>query len=153
MRRWAAVAVLLGAAASGACGQTTAPPSMTTVPTKAPALAVRAIGASGPVLVDQQGRTLYVEAPSSGQTASCGQECQATWPPMLAPRGVVVEAGSGVDAGRIGTQLLDGGLHGVTYAGRLLHTYVGDSHPGQINGQAVQSIWFTVSPNGQPTSG
>ena len=41
----------------------------------------------------------------------------------------------------------DGGRQ-VTYNGMPLYTYSGDAAPGEANGQAIDNVWFAVTPNG-----
>ena len=47
-----------------------------------------------------------------------------------------------------GTIKRDDGTEQVTLAGRPLYLYAGDSHPGDVTGQAVGGIWWAVSPSG-----
>jgi predicted lipoprotein with Yx(FWY)xxD motif len=60
-------------------------------------------------------------------------------------------AGPGV-TGRLGTITRTGGETQATYNGHTLHTYVGDTHPGQANGNNLNGgLWHevTISARGQ----
>ena len=101
----------------------------------------------GKVVVDADGRTVYVfDKDSAGSgTSACTAACLAKWPPVVAASGELT--GSGV-AGRLGTIKRDDGTEQVTLAGMPLYLYVGDSHAGDVTGQAVGGSWWAVSPSG-----
>jgi predicted lipoprotein with Yx(FWY)xxD motif len=101
----------------------------------------------GKVVVNADGRTVYVfDKDTSGSGASaCSGNCLAKWPPVQAASGK--PTGSGV-TGELGTIKRDDGTEQVTLAGMPLYLYVGDSHPGDVTGQAVGGIWWAVSPSG-----
>lgn len=147
---------MLGAAAvvATACGSGTSlygggpPPSPP--PTAAAGVAV-SIGNSslGPLLVDGNGRTLYLfEADTSGSSTCYRARAQA-WPPLVAngaPR-----AGTGITTSELGTIRRNDGTTEVTYAGHPLYSYVGDARPGDITGQALNQFgaeWYVVGPGG-----
>ena len=147
---------VLGAAAvvATACGSGTSlygggpPPSPP--PTAAAGVAV-SIGNSslGPLLVDGNGRTLYLfEADTSG-SSTCYTACAQAWPPLVAngaPR-----AGAGITTSELGTIRRGDGTIEVTYAGHPLYSYVGDARPGDITGQALNQFgaeWYVVGPGG-----
>jgi predicted lipoprotein with Yx(FWY)xxD motif len=107
----------------------------------------------GPVLVDGQGRSLYVfmsDTQDSG-TSACTGDCAVEWPPLLSQGAPV--AGTGVDATLLGTITRDDGTLQVTYSGRPLYLFLGDAAPGDMNGQGVTDAfgqWFLVSATGEP---
>ena len=107
----------------------------------------------GTVLVDGQGRTLYLFEPdmqSGGST--CYGSCARAWPPLLLPAGVSAPlAGTGVSAGLLGTTHRTGGTVQVTYNKWPLYLWIGDTRPGQATGQALANdggLWYVVSPSG-----
>ena len=53
-----------------------------------------------------------------------------------------------LDSTKLGTQTQPDGTKQVTYNGHLLYTFVGDTAPGDANGQALGGVWFTISPAG-----
>ena len=106
----------------------------------------------GKVVVDSGGRTVYVfdkDIPGAG-TSACTAACLAKWPPVPAPSGKL--AADGV-SGKIGTITRDDGTKQVTLGGMPLYLYSGDSHAGDVTGQAVGGIWWAVSPKGAKITG
>ena len=101
----------------------------------------------GEVLVDADGKTLYVFDNDEGSTSSCEGDCASTWPP-LATEGDPT-AGEGVDAGLLGTTERSDGTTQVTYDGHPLYTYNADTAAGDTNGQGVGGLWWVVAPDGQ----
>ena len=102
----------------------------------------------GRILVDGQGRTLYLfEADTAGKS-NCHGACASAWPPYLSSG--TPNAGAGVTAGQLGTIPGDGGAQ-VTYHGHPLYYYAGDSEPGDTTGQGLDQFgarWYVVAPSG-----
>jgi predicted lipoprotein with Yx(FWY)xxD motif len=94
------------------------------------------------VLTNADGLTLYWFAPDTSTSSTCTGSCAAYWPPVSgAPT-----AGRGV-TGRLGTIKRPGGGLQATYDGHPLYTYVGDSHPGQANGNDLDlngGFWYDI---------
>jgi predicted lipoprotein with Yx(FWY)xxD motif len=103
--------------------------------------------ALGPVLVDAEGKTLYVFDNDQGSTSSCEGGCATTWPPAATDGDPT--AGDGVDAALLGTTDRSDGTTQVTYDGHPLYTYNADTAAGDTNGQGVGGIWWVVGPDGQ----
>ncbi len=100
------------------------------------------------VLTNAKGFTLYYFAPDEATMSRCYGSCAAYWPPVL---GQPV-AGPGV-TGRIGTIKRTNGSLQAVYDGHPLYTYVGDSAPGQANGNALDlngGYWYEVTAGGPP---
>ena len=100
-----------------------------------------------PVVADARGFTLYWFAPDKPTKSTCYGTCAAYWPPLttLSP-----PAGSGL-SGALGTVKRSGGTLQVTYNGHPLYTYVGDSAPGQANGNKVDlngGFWYEMTVTG-----
>src|SRR4051812_2976180 len=55
----------------------------------------------GNILVDAQGRTLYLFQKDTGTTSTCTGACATFWPPLIAPGAPTT--GSGANASLIGT--------------------------------------------------
>jgi predicted lipoprotein with Yx(FWY)xxD motif len=95
------------------------------------------------VLTNSAGRTLYSFAPDTPTRSACYGECASYWPPVTGSP----TAGPGVTLSKVGTiRRTDGSLQ-VTYAGHPLYTYIGDSGPGQANGNNVNlngGLWLEV---------
>jgi predicted lipoprotein with Yx(FWY)xxD motif len=103
----------------------------------------------GKVLVDSQGRTLYLFKKDSGGRSACAGACAKFWPPLRASGKPT--AGRGVSASKLGTIRRSDGKPQVTYKGHPLYTFLQDTKAGQTNGQGVTAFgasWFAVSPAG-----
>jgi predicted lipoprotein with Yx(FWY)xxD motif len=114
---------------------TTAPPRPTEV-TAAPS-------DLGQILVDGDGRTLYVLL-----TGTCVGACLDAWPPVTAPTGL--EAGTALEGAALVVAPGPSGTPQVTYRGRPLYRFGGDVEPGDVTGQGVNGVWFVVAPTGDP---
>ena len=101
----------------------------------------------GKVVVDANGRTVYVfdkDTPASGKSV-CSGDCLAKWPPVQATSGEPTVDGV---KGQLGTITRDDGTKQVTLGGMPLYLYSGDSHAGDVTGQAVGGVWWAVAPDG-----
>jgi hypothetical protein len=65
----------------------------------------------GTVLVNAQGRTLYLFKKDTGTASTCYGGCAAAWPPLTAKKAV---AGTGVDSAKLGTTKRNDGTIEVT---------------------------------------
>ena len=103
----------------------------------------------GAMLVDAQGRTLYLWKADTGKASMCSGECARDWPPVTTKG--APHAGSGAKAALLGTiKRSDGGTQ-VTYAGHPLYRFAGDTGSGQVTGQgspAFGAPWWVVAPRG-----
>jgi predicted lipoprotein with Yx(FWY)xxD motif len=149
----AAILLIVVAAACGSShtGSPTAARS-TTPQTKAPpappTIAVANSGL-GNILVDSQGRTVYMFGADSGTTSACTGACAAAWPPVQATG--TPTAGSGANTALVGTN----GTNQVTYNGHPLYTFSGDNQARDTNGEgrvAFGGTWSALSPAGDPIS-
>ena len=106
----------------------------------------------GEVLVDAEGRTLYLFEQDAGtEVSACTGSCAELWPPLTSD--AAPTAGEGLDAALLGVAEQPDGSSQVTYNGHLLYTYAQDSAPGDTNGQGVGDVWFAVTPAGEAVSG
>jgi predicted lipoprotein with Yx(FWY)xxD motif len=152
----ATAAVPLTALAISACGGggsgATAPP--TTASGKAATVGLANEGNLGKILVDSQGRSLYLFQKDMGTTSECAGACAAAWPPLRATGKPVV--GTSLSASRIGTTARADGKPQVTYNGHPLYRYSADQKPGDTNGQGLNAFggaWFALSAGGNMVSG
>lgn len=113
----------------------------------------------GTVLVNGDGRTLYMLTSEKGGKITCTDDngCTKVWPDTELPSGVTKGiAGSGAQASLLSTvKSADGHLY-LTYAGWPLYTYSGDNGPMQGNGEGITSFggtWWALSPSGSPVMG
>jgi predicted lipoprotein with Yx(FWY)xxD motif len=101
----------------------------------------------GPILTDQNGRTLYAFVNDKGGTSSCTGECIATWPALASSRPVT--AGRGADQALLSRTNRAEGTVQATYGAWPLYYYVGDVGPGDVDGQGVDGAWFVVGADGK----
>lgn len=93
-------------------------------------------GQFGKILVS--GKTLYTLRASK---TACTAACRKVWPELVLPKGVTkAKAGSGVSASKLGTVKRKGGVRQVTYNGKALYWFSGDTSTGQVNGN-VTDMW------------
>lgn len=100
----------------------------------------------GDILTDAAGRTLYLFKNDRRLVSNCAGGCLAAWPPLLTTGAPV--AGTGVNAGRLGTITLSDGTLQVVYNGWPLYYWRDDVVEGDTLGQARGNVWFVVSPFG-----
>jgi predicted lipoprotein with Yx(FWY)xxD motif len=94
----------------------------------------------GTILVS--GKTVYTLKASK---TPCSTQCLKIWPALMLPKGVTkASAGPGVKASKLGTVKRSGGALQVTYSGKPLYWFVGDTGAGQVNGN-VTDTWGTWS--------
>jgi predicted lipoprotein with Yx(FWY)xxD motif len=146
----AAVVLPLVALAAAGCGSNGSTSAATA---KAPGSSSATVSVAntglGKILVDSQGRTLYLFAKDSGTKSACSGACATAWPPLRASGKPTV--GSGATASSIGTTPRSDGKPQVTYNGHPLYGYQGDSKAGDTNGQAITAFggaWYVLSASG-----
>jgi predicted lipoprotein with Yx(FWY)xxD motif len=104
----------------------------------------------GTILVS--GKTVYTLKASK---TPCTATCLKFWPAVTLPKGVTkAQAGSGVNAAKLGTKMTTSGVLQVTYGGKPLYFFVGDKAAGQATGNVTDTWgkWSTVV-TVKPTSG
>ena len=124
-----------------------------------PAVTVRTTSL-GKVLVDQNGRTLYLFEKDKRGMSACSGSCAQFWPPMLAR--AKARAGARVKRSLLGAIRRRDGRRQVTYAGHPLYRFSLDVRAGQVKGEGLDDFgahWYAVSPAGakimkpKPTKG
>jgi predicted lipoprotein with Yx(FWY)xxD motif len=103
----------------------------------------------GTILVDGDGRTLYLWEADTGTSSTCDGACASAWPPLTTDGQPIAE--SGVSASKLGTTQRSDGTTEVTYNGHPLYTFAGDSAPGQTTGQGSDGFgaeWYVLSAAG-----
>ena len=140
--------VLLGIAAIALAVLALAPAAMSRG-SAAPTLTVKS-SSFGRVLFDGRGYVLYAFTRDVNGRSACYGACAKAWPVYYVkgtPR-----AGTGIKRSLLGTTKRRDGRRQVTYAGRPLYYYVGDTKAGQIRCQnAVEfgGTWLIVRPSGK----
>ncbi len=99
----------------------------------------------GQILVDAEGKTLYLFTNDAEGTSTCTGGCAETWPPLVADSPT---AGEGVDESLLDTAARDDGGAQVTYNGHPLYTYAPDQAAGDTGGQGVGGVWYVVDASG-----
>src|SRR3954469_11944328 len=104
----------------------------------------------GDVLVNRQGRTLYLFERDSGTISACTGACAVNWPPLRVRGAPLV--GSGAKAADVGRTARADGTGQLTYKGHPLYSFANDTKPGDTNGEGINAFggsWFAVSPAGR----
>ena len=131
-----AAAVLLGVAVTAASA-----PAAPTATAAGTTLKTTVIGGTT-VLTNAKGFTLYSFAPDTPTASKCYGSCAAYWPPVTG----TAAAGSGLPGKTTTIKRTDGSLQ-LVYNGHPLYTYIGDSAPGQDNGNDINlngGLWLNV---------
>ena len=116
-------------------------------PIKPATLAITSTEKLGNILVDGDGRTLYMYTKDAKDMSNCYDKCEVAWPPLLQTDKPAVA--NGVDASLLGTTQRKDGTTQVTYNGMPLYYYFKDHAAGDVTGQAVGSVWYVLSPDGK----
>ncbi len=148
MTRIKVVTFLVAAAASlaGAAGAATASPQASSSRAATVKVAHTSLGR---ILVNANGRTLYLFKKDTGRKSTCYGQCAEFWPPLKA--GGTPKAGSGVQASKLGTMKRRDGTRQVTYNGHPLYRFAQDTRRGDTNGEGIRAFgarWYAVSPAG-----
>ena len=153
-----AAVVPLAALADAGCGGGSSGASASPAPPKTASGAPATVGVAktglGKILVDSQGRTLYLFKKDSGTKSACTGACASAWPPLRANGKATV--GSGANASLIAITARSDGKPQVTYGGHPLYLFQGDQKAGDTNGQGVTAFgggWFTLSAAGHQVAG
>lgn len=135
-------------------GDPTPTPKPTAVPTAKPtpkptpkpaSLVVKSRSTSlGKVLVGPNGRTLYTLATDPNNGSDCSGPCATNWPPLMVATGTVITGASGV-TGKF-SSFARSGRRQVTYKGRAVYYYKGDTAPGQTKGDGAGGVWYVATP-------
>jgi predicted lipoprotein with Yx(FWY)xxD motif len=155
----AAALPLIALAVAGCGANSSAKPTATSGPPKTASGQTATVGAEnegnlGKVLVDAQGRTLYLFQKDSGPQSACFQGCASIWPPLRVSGKPMT--GAGLDASLFGTTPRSDGGAQVTYNGHPLYLFSGDRKPGDTNGEGLTdfgSSWFALSAAGNQVAG
>ncbi len=128
------------AAASAAAG--------TSKPASAGTVAV-ASSNLGDVLVDAQGRTVYLFGADNATKSACSGACAVNWPPLVPSGTPTVRNGAATSL--VGTATRSGGEQQVVYNGHPLYLFAGDQKAGDTNGQGVNAFggsWYALTSAG-----
>jgi predicted lipoprotein with Yx(FWY)xxD motif len=139
-----------GAAASTDTGVVATKPA----PGGAPGTTIKTSSSDyGTILFDGDDRAIYLFAKETSEKSECYGDCADAWPPVLTKG--APSAGTGADAGLLGTTERDDGTTQVTYKGHPLYYYEGDAR-GQVGCQNVSEfggLWLVLKPSGEAVQG
>src|ERR1700722_11769696 len=105
------------------------------------------------VLVNAKGCTLYMFVPDKHQTVTCVGGWAVAWPPLKIAAGAKAVASGSAKASLLGSDPDPASGRVVTYDGWPLYTWVGDTAPGKVTGQALNAnggLWYVLAPSGTP---
>jgi predicted lipoprotein with Yx(FWY)xxD motif len=96
------------------------------------------------VLTNDKGFTLYSFAPDTSTASKCNGTCAQSWPPVKPGTASAVK-------GAFGTIKRSDGSAQLTFHGRPLYTFVGDTAPGQAKGNGINAfggLWHEAPASG-----
>lgn len=102
----------------------------------------------GAILVDAQGKTLYMWENDKNGKPSCYDACAAKWPALTVTG--TPAAGTGVDASKLTTVARTDGTTQVKYGEYPLYYFASDTAAGDTKGQGIGNVWFVVGADGEP---
>ena len=144
-----ATAFLAAACGSGSSSSSSSA-SAPAAPAGAAVITTKSVAGLGTVLVNGQGRTLYIFEPDHHAKVTCTGGCASVWPPLKLTGAKAQTAGQ-VKAALVSSDPNPGGGRVVTYNGWPLYSYVADSQSGSAGGQGLNSsggLWYVITPAG-----
>ena len=109
---------------------------------------VAEVSGLGEVLVDGEGRTLYMFDPDAQGESTCYDQCEQNWPPLVSDG--TASVGEGADDSKVGSVERRDGSQQVTYDGWPLYYFAADQAPGDAQGQGVNDVWWVLDADGEP---
>ena len=101
----------------------------------------------GKILVDDKGMTLYVFDKDTFGKSNCTGDCLKNWPPLIVKSEKDLVAGRLI-TGKLATIKREDGTLQVTINAMPLYTYAKDKQFGDVTGQGIGDVWWTVAPDG-----
>lgn len=95
--------------------------------------------ATGAMLTDTAGMTLYTFDKDQPGVSNCLADCLANWPVLAAADGDAAMGDYAVIA-------RPDGLRQWSYKGLPLYTFVKDTAPGEVKGEGVKGVWHIARP-------
>lgn len=95
--------------------------------------------ASGSVLADSKGMTLYIFDKDTAGVSNCNGGCAVNWPPLAAT------AQSEADGDFTVINRADGSPQWA-YKGMPLYLWIKDQKPGDVTGDGVNGVWHLARP-------
>lgn len=98
----------------------------------------------GTILIDSNGKTLYFFSNDTKGSSSCTGNCLTVWPIYYSGD---ISSDVKIDKSQLGEITRADGKKQSTYKGWPLYYYVGDSKSGEVQGDAVNKIWYVAKPD------
>ena len=114
------------------------------------ALSVLNTASNGLILVGPTGRALYVHQGDSAANSTCTGACLQAWPAVSVAAGGTVSAASQVPGTFATFVRPDDGSTQVTYDGRPLYYWTGDTKRGDVTGHGVNGFAVVSLPGSGP---
>ena len=149
VRRPRMIVAAAAVAAVAAAGFALHPPATHAAQAKGAVVSTAKKTSLGPIIVNSNGRTLYLFEKDRNGKSACSGQCAVFWPPLITSGKPGVTGGA--SASLIGTTRRADGRLQVTYNHHPLYTFVKDKKAGQTNGEGVNAFgaaWDAVSPAG-----
>lgn len=105
----------------------------------------------GTIIVDVDGNTVYQfdKDTQGGDASACAGECAPKWPAVPGDTDIELDGVTGELGSITGTD----GEPQLTLNGWPLYYFAGDEAVGDTNGQAVNGVWWVLTPSGDPIRG
>lgn len=130
----------------GACGGAAVAPSPSPSPTPKPTIVAKTAASSfGTILVDKEGKSLYIWFKDTDENSQCYDACAAAWPPLIVDSKNI--GGDGVVNGKLSATARKDGKLQATYNLQPLYYFVRDTAAGMTNGQGsngFQGLWVLI---------
>lgn len=97
--------------------------------------------ALGPVLVGENGMTLYTFAKDSAGTSVCEGDCAVKWPPLFADA-----SEAGTTEGTLSVIARPDGTYQWAANGMPLYFWMNDQAAGDTTGEGVGGVWSVARP-------
>ncbi len=110
-------------------------------------LATKDVSGLGKVVVDGNGRTVYVFDKDTSGKSNCEGDCLAKWP--VVPAGEGTPQLDGIDASLVGTVTRSDGSKQLSIGGLPIYLFAQDTKAGEAKGQAVGGVWWVVGEDGK----
>lgn len=114
-------------------------------------VAVGTVDGAGDVLVDGQGRTLYLFEPDEASEVTCTGGCATKWPPLEKNGSMEPEIADGIETSAVATTADQAGVEVLTFNDWPLYRYVSDE-VGQATGNGKDQnggTWWALTPAGE----
>jgi predicted lipoprotein with Yx(FWY)xxD motif len=95
------------------------------------------------VLTTNKGFMLYYYTKDNMLASNCTGSCAQSWPPLLAPQGMM-SVNSSLPLPKMLSVHKTANGNQVFYDGHALYTYTGDMQPGQFTGRGSGNAWYLV---------